>query len=140
MGVWGFEFGAFTVGRSRACALEGLLCLGDEQGKSLYRRDFPLLKQSTGLFLEIRRSRLSHSPYAERPSVGISRSAERDDWGFSPPSTPSAKLARLATAFLDRRLSFVRKRNKVGSWRSQLLGNSAKPTFHASLHPALFNF
>ena len=48
---------------------------------------------------------------------------------------------RLATAFFfDKRLSFVRERNKQGSWRSQLLGNSAKPTFHASLHPALFNF
>nr|DAL28082.1 MAG TPA_asm: hypothetical protein [Caudoviricetes sp.] len=68
--------------------------------------------------------------------MGISRSAERADWGFSPPSTPSAKLARLATASIDRRLSFVWERNKQGSCRRQLLGNSAKPTFHA---PRLFS-
>jgi hypothetical protein len=41
---------------------------------------------------------------------------------------------------LTRAYHLFGKRNKVGSWRSQLLGNSASPTFHASLHPALFNF
>ncbi len=68
---------------------------------------------------------------------GVSRSAERDDWGFSPPSATAGNLASptfhasLQPHFFDRRLSFVRERNKQGSWRSQLLGNSAKPTFHA---------
>ena len=60
--------------------------------------------------------------------------------GASRPLDPSARLARLATASIDTRFSFVWERNKQGSCRRQLLGNSAKPTFHASLHPALFNF
>ena len=59
--------------------------------------------------------------------------------GAPRPLDPSAKLARLATASIDTRFSFVWERNKQGSCRRQLLGNSAKPTFHASLHPALFN-
>ena len=59
--------------------------------------------------------------------------------GAPRPLDPSAKLARFATASIDTRFSFVWERNKQGSCRRQLLGNSAKPTFHASLHPALFN-
>ena len=58
--------------------------------------------------------------------------------GASRPLDPSAKLARLATASIDTRFSFVWERNKQGSCRRQLLGNSAKPTFHAPLEHALF--
>ncbi len=39
--------------------------------------------------------------------MGISPSADGDDWGFSPPSIPSAKLARLATASIDMSFYFV---------------------------------
>ena len=67
--------------------------------------------------------------------------------GASRPPRPPRQSRKLSFAdfhapcnriFFDKRLSFVRERNKQGSWRSQLLGNSAKPTFHAPLEHALF--
>ena len=57
-----------------------------------------------------------------------------------PPRPPRQSSRALQPHFFDKRRSFVRERNKQGSCRRQLLGNSAKPTFHTSLHPALFNF
>ena len=81
------------------------------------------LSQGFSSWITVHRTVIQFTFFGAPFGMGISPSADGDDWGFSPPSTPSAKLARLATAFLDRRFSFVKERNKLGSWRSQLLGN-----------------
>ena len=60
--------------------------------------------------------------------------------GLLAPLTPRQSSRALQPHLLTRAYHLFGKRNKVGSWRSQLLGNSAKPTFHASLDPALFKF
>ena len=60
--------------------------------------------------------------------------------GLLAPLTPRQSSRALQPLLLTRAYHLFGKRNKVGSWRSQLLGNSAKPTFHASLDPALLNF
>ena len=88
-----------------------------------------------------RQSRLSHSPFSELPSVWGFRRLRTATIGASRPPRPPRQSSRaLQPHFFDKRRSFVRERNKQGSCRRQLLGNSAKPTFHTSLHPALFNF
>ena len=73
-----------------------------------HTRKIPL-SQGFSSCITVHRTVIQFTFFGAPFGLGISRSAERDNGGFSPPSTPSAKLARLATAFFDRNFYFVRE-------------------------------
>ena len=113
--MWGFWLGAFTEFVQGRAPLK-VAFVGRRT------RKIPL-SQGFSSFKTVHRSVFGNSAKPTFPftffgapfGLGISRSAERDDWGFSPPLDPLGKAGnsaslistRLATAFLDRQLSFV---------------------------------
>ena len=131
-------FGAFTGFVQGRAPLKGAVYGRPTRGSPLLQ-GMPLLENSPpDCFWKFGEADFPIHPMRSALRWGFRRLRTATIGASRPPRPPRQSSRALQPHFFDKRLSFVRERNKQGSCRRQLLGNSAKPTFHAPLEHALF--